>query len=118
MNSRARGPVVAKHTDAALRRYLKNAKMSQAQFGKMGGWSAPTVSRWFKGEFPTNAQQALIAKITNGEVMPNDWYLGLPNGEPVELTTRQVDELRAGKTVKLRINRRSVEITLAAGKEP
>jgi transcriptional regulator with XRE-family HTH domain len=78
MNSRARSPVVAKQSAAALRRYLKRVDMSQAQLGKMGGWSAPTVSRWFRGEFPTDEQKAVIAKITNGEVQPNDWFKGLP----------------------------------------
>lgn len=84
MNSRARSPLVtatkraAKHSGEALRRYLRQEKMTVTQFGKMGGWQVSTVSRWLNRQFPSIDQQAAIAKITDGEVQPNDWFKGLP----------------------------------------
>lgn len=120
MNSRARSPLAAvpkraaKHSDEALRRYLRKEKMTVTQFGKMGGWSVSSVSRWMHGQFPTTEQQAVIAKITNGQVQPNDWFKGLPNGKFTELTQDEVNRLIAGEGVKVRLNGRYVELILQA----
>jgi transcriptional regulator with XRE-family HTH domain len=83
----------AKHSGEALRRYLRREKMTVTQFGKMGGWQVSTVSRWLNGQFPSDDQKASIAKITGGQVQPNDWFKGLP--KKVRLTAQAaVDGLR------------------------
>jgi DNA-binding transcriptional regulator YiaG len=116
MNSRARSPAfekrAAKHSDAALRRYLKKEGMSRTQFAKMGGWPLSTVSRWFHGKFPTDNQKAMIQIITHGEVQVGDWFKGLPHGGHVGLTLDQTNRIATGESVRVRLNGRYTELVM------
>ena len=64
--------------DAYLTRE-KESGLTETDFAARVGMTQSSVNRLRKGlTRPTAETQAAIARATDGEVMPNDWFDGLP----------------------------------------
>ena len=56
-----------------LSAYLKDSKMSQADFASAVGVKQPTVHRWLNGARPSWGKASEIERITSGKVPVAIW---------------------------------------------
>lgn len=58
-----------------LSMFLKSEKMTQMSFAKQGKFSPHTVAKWVQGQrIPRHQDMLVISRLTDGKVMPNDFY--------------------------------------------
>lgn len=66
---------MAFYAEMTLDEYLKSTGQSQVQFAQLIGKDQSTVQRYVRGQrIPGPETMVLIAKVTDGTVLPNDFY--------------------------------------------
>jgi hypothetical protein len=58
-----------------LSNYIKERGITEVDFSKLIDVKAPSVNRYLRDRVPTPAVMRRIIEATNGDVMPNDFYI-------------------------------------------